>query len=198
MSQGRIQGGGGGRWRDPDPHAIPDVKYETPNETPTKVFLGTPFAEFDALFMTRDSKKPYPACSADHLHRVHVWEYPHPSPVSSSVYILTRLTYFFQVKMILRAYKEKMSLGIPSNFSSLEELDVDALGRFIFELDDADLENLSNYSGIEAVRQMGELNLKEKPRGIIEGKLKVALKLIVSVSEKKAVGAIGDGLHGTC
>ncbi|XP_031570947.1 uncharacterized protein LOC116305227 [Actinia tenebrosa] len=83
-----------------------------------------------------------------------------------------------QVKMILRAYKEKMRLETPSNFSSLDEIEVDSLGRFITELDDADLEHLSNYSGIEAVRQMGQLELKEKPHRLIKRKLKIALKLI--------------------
>ncbi|KAK3726982.1 hypothetical protein QZH41_014715 [Actinostola sp. cb2023] len=82
------------------------------------------------------------------------------------------------MKMIIRAYKDKLGLNLPSRFSDLDQIEIEALGSFIVELDEIDLENLSPDAGIEAVRQIGVTPLNHKPRGLVRRKLTTALRLL--------------------
>lgn len=84
--------------------------------------------------------------------------------------------------MIIKAYKKKLDLDIPKNFTNLDQIEIEAMGRFVDELDVDDISNLNADAGVEAVRQIGDTELHQKPRGLIKRKLNISLQLLVNNS----------------
>ena len=83
------------------------------------------------------------------------------------------------MKMIIKAYKDKLGLNLSKNFTSLDQIEIEALGQFVGELNDTDLSNLNVDAGVEAVRQIGVTELRHKPRGLVQRKLATGLELLV-------------------
>ncbi|KXJ12340.1 Otoancorin [Exaiptasia diaphana] len=89
-----------------------------------------------------------------------------------------------QMKMIIKAYKDKLGLNLSKNFTNLDQIEIEALGQFVQELNDTDLANLNVDAGVEAVRQIGVTELHHKPRGLVERKLATGLKLLAKKYNK--------------